>query len=55
MEAHMKGIGLVMSIRNLGVKEDMLEDIANGSFIRNGSYKVLVHDEIVHILKESMA
>lgn len=54
MEAYMKEIGLAMSIRELGATEDMLDGIANGSFILEGGYKVLKHDEIVEILKESM-
>lgn len=54
MESYMKEIGLVMSIKKLGVTEDMLEGIANGSFILEGGYKVLNHDEIVNILKSSM-
>lgn len=54
MEAYMKEIGLVMSIKDLGVTENMLEGIANGSFILEGGYKVLNHDEMLHILKNSM-
>ncbi len=54
MEAWMKEIGLVMNIKDLGVKEDMLEGIAKGSFIMEGGYKKLTHEEIVQILKESM-
>lgn len=54
MESWMKGIGLVMNIKDLGVTEDMIDGIAKGSFIMDGGYKVLNHDEIVDILKESM-
>ena len=54
MEAWMKEIGLVMNIQELGVTEDMLEGIANGSFIMEGGYKTLTHGEIVEILKGSM-
>ena len=43
MEAWMKEIGLVMNIQELGVTEDMLEGIANGSFIMEGGYKTLTH------------
>lgn len=32
----MKEIGLVMNISELGVTEDMLEGIANGTFIMEG-------------------
>lgn len=54
MENWMKRIGLVMNISELGVTEDMLDGIANGSFIMTGGYKTLDHDEIVNILKASM-
>jgi len=54
MEAYMKEIGLAMSIKDLGVTEDMLEGIAKGSFILEGGYKVLTHDEVVQVLKRSM-
>ena len=54
MEAWMKEIGLVMNITDLGVTEEMLEGIADGSFILTGGYKTLSHEEIVEILKESM-
>ena len=54
MENWMKEIGLVMNLKDLGVKDDMIEGIAKGSFIMDGGYKVLNHDEIVQILKESM-
>lgn len=54
MEAWMNEIGLVMNLTDLGVKEDMIEGIADGTFINQGGYKVLTYDEIVEILKESM-
>lgn len=54
MEEYMKELGLVMNIRELGVKEEMLEGIAAGTPIFNGGYKGLTKDEIIEILKESM-
>ena len=54
MESWMKEIGLIMNIRDLGVTDGMIDGIAKGSFIMDGGYKVLNHDEIVSILKESM-
>ncbi|MCO5384953.1 MAG: iron-containing alcohol dehydrogenase [Desulfosporosinus sp.] len=54
MEMYMKEIGLVMSIKDLSVTEDMLDGIASGSFILEGGYKVLSKEEIVEILKDSM-
>ena len=55
MSAYMNEIGLVMNIKDLGVTEDMLESIANASFINNGGYKVLSHGDILTILKNSMS
>lgn len=54
MENYMRSLGLTMNITELGVTEDMLDGIADGSFIMEGGYKILSHDEIVEILKESM-
>lgn len=54
MESWMKEIGLVMNLRELKVTEDMLEGIADSTFINEGGYKVLSHEEVVEILKESM-
>ena len=54
MEAYMKELGLVMSIKELGVTEDMIDGIAKGSFIMEGGYKVLTKDEIAEILRQSM-
>ena len=54
MEDWMKELGLIMNISDLGVTEDMIEGIANGTFIMEGGYKVLTHEEIVEILRESL-
>ena len=54
MENWMKELGLVMNISELGVTEDMLEGITKGSFISKSGYKVLDHEEILAILKQSM-
>jgi alcohol dehydrogenase YqhD (iron-dependent ADH family) len=54
MEKWMKEIGVVLNSRELGVTEDMLEGIANATFILKGGYKILTHDDIIDILKESM-
>jgi alcohol dehydrogenase YqhD (iron-dependent ADH family) len=54
MESWMNEIGLVMNAKELGVTEDMLDGIADSTFIMEGGYKVLTHDEIVNILKASM-
>ena len=54
MEDWMNELGLVMDLKTLGVTEDMLEGIAEGTFIMTGGYKELDHDEILEILKASM-
>ena len=54
MESWMKELGLVMNITELGANADMIEGIADATLVMNGGYKVLSHDEIVQILKESM-
>ena len=51
--AWMKKIGLVMQLRELGVKEDMFDAIADSTLIMEGGYKVLTKAEAVQILKES--
>lgn len=54
MEDWMKEIGLVMKISELGATEDMIEGIADATFINSGGYKELTRDEVIDILKESM-
>lgn len=54
MESWMKELDLVMKLRDLGVTEDMLEGIADGTFIMEGGYKILTHDEVLDILKAGM-
>lgn len=54
MEAWMKELGLAMNVSELGATEDMIDGIADGTFILEGGYKVLDHEEIVKILKESL-
>lgn len=54
MESWMKELGLVMKISELGVTDDMIEGIADGTIILDGGYKVLDRDEVVQILKASM-
>ena len=55
MENWMKELGLVMNIGELGATEEMLEGIADGTFIMDGGYKVLTKKEVLDILKESLA
>ena len=43
MESYMKELGLVMNISELGVTQNMLEDIADSTFVMQGGYKELNH------------
>ena len=54
MENWMKELGLVMKISELGVTDDMIEGIADGTIILDGGYKLLDRDEVVKVLKASM-
>ena len=54
MELWMREIGVVMNLTELGVTENMLEDIAAVTLILDGGYHVPKHEEIIAILKESL-
>ena len=54
MENWMKEIGVCLHIAELGVTPEMFDGIAKGSFILDGGYRKLTHEEIVEILKQSM-
>ena len=53
MEKWMREIGLVMNIKELGVTDDMLDGIVEGTVRMEGGYKKLTSEEILQILKES--
>lgn len=54
MERWMNDLGVVMHLRDLGVTDEMVEGIADGTLIMDGGYKKLTRDEVVDILKASM-
>lgn len=54
MEKWMKELDLVMNITDLGVTKNMIEGIADATFIMDGGYKTLTHDDIIDILNKSM-
>ena len=54
MEDYMRSLGLVMNISDLGVTDEMIDGVADSTFIMEGGYKVLTHEDVVEILKESM-
>lgn len=55
MESWMKELGLVLNISELGATQEMLEGIADGTFIMEGGYKILTKAEVLNILRESLA
>ena len=54
MEKWMRGLGLVMRLRDLGATAEMVDGIASATFVMDGGYKVLTPDEIKEILRESL-
>lgn len=54
MEGWMKGLGVAMHLGDIGVTEDMIDGIADGTIIMEGGYKMLNRDEVLQILKDSM-
>lgn len=54
LEAWMREIGCVMNSSELGLSEDMLEDVANSVFVMEGGYHVLSREEIIDILRASL-
>lgn len=53
LESWMKEIGVVLSLKELGVTPEMYEGIADGTFLLGGGYKKLTREEVIDILKES--
>ncbi len=54
MESWMKELDVALNITDLGVTEDMLEGIADATFLYDGGYKALTREDVITILKESM-
>ena len=54
MEKWMRKLGVAMKLSELGATEDMIEGIADGTFILEGGYKLLTREEVVEILKASL-
>ena len=54
MEDWMKELGLAMKISELGATKDMIDGIADATFLLEGGYKVLSRTEVVEVLKESL-
>lgn len=54
MENWMKEIGVVMSVKDIGVTEEMIDGIADATFLLDGGYKKLTREEVIEILEESL-
>lgn len=54
MESWMKKLGLVMDLTSLGVREDMIDGIADSTLIMDGGYKILDKEEVKEIIRESL-
>ena len=54
LEAFMREIGCVLNITELGVTEDMLEDIATVTPIEEGGYHIFDQAELMEVLRESL-
>jgi len=54
MENWMKTLGLAMNISELGATPDMIEGMADATFILTGGYKVLTRDEVIDIFRQSL-
>lgn len=54
METWMRKIGLVMNLRDLGVKEDMLDGLVKSTLVMTGGYKVLSAEDIRNIFIASL-
>ena len=55
MEAWMREIGCVMSIRELGADESSLSAIADATLTMTGGYRTLTRVEILDVLRKSLA
>lgn len=50
----LKETGVVLSAKELGVTEDMLEGIADATFLLEGGHKTLTRGEVIEIIKASL-
>ena len=54
MEDWMREIGVVMHASELGLTEEMFDDVVKGTFLLDGGYKKLAPEDVRAILAESM-
>lgn len=54
MEAWMRELGVAMTVGEVGLTEDMFDDVVAGTFLLTGGYETLTADEVRQILHESL-
>ncbi len=54
MQAWMQEIGVVMNITELGATPDMLESLADATFIAQSGYRVLTREEVIEVFRKSL-
>ncbi len=54
LESWMKELGLTIHLRELGVREEMLEGLADATKNRSGGYKILTREEMLAIFRASL-
>ncbi len=54
MAAWMRELGLVTNSCELGVTDDNIERIADGTIILEGGYKTLTRDDVIEVLRQTM-
>ena len=54
LESWMRTLGVAMDIASLGATEEMLEGMADATFINEGGYKILTRDEVISVLREAL-
>ena len=54
MEEWMRELGVTLNVKELGVTEEMVEDIAQSAFLPGSGYKPLTRGDVAAIIRESM-
>lgn len=54
MEAWMREIGCVMSLRELGCDESMLDALADATLVMRGGYHALSREEIIEVFRKAL-
>ncbi len=54
LQAWMQEIGVVLNITELGVTPDMLEALADATFIAQSGYRILTREEVIEVFRQSL-